>query len=100
LHYVADTVQRTPACGIAAIVALGVDHNTNVPTIYALEGYCLVTDLELARGSWIGHASIQTTLDTYGRVAPGLQHDAALAFDKRLSGAVKPVVEAVPVTVD
>ena len=30
----------------------------------------------------LGHASIQTTLDTYSHVAPGLQEAAASGFDK------------------
>ncbi len=30
----------------------------------------------------LGHASIQTTLDTYSHVAPGLQEAAAAGFDK------------------
>ena len=30
----------------------------------------------------LGHASIQTTLDLYSHVAPGLQEDAALRFDQ------------------
>jgi integrase len=31
---------------------------------------------------WLGHASIQITLDTYSHVAPGLQQAAAEGFDK------------------
>ena len=30
----------------------------------------------------LGHASIQTTLDTYSHVAPGLQEAAAVRFDQ------------------
>jgi integrase len=33
----------------------------------------------------LGHASIQTTLDTYSHVAPGLQEAAADHFDKMVS---------------
>jgi integrase len=32
----------------------------------------------------LGHASIQTTLDTYSHVAPGLQQAAAYRFDELL----------------
>ena len=34
----------------------------------------------------LGHASIQTTLDTYSHVAPGLQEAAAVGFDEVMSG--------------
>jgi len=33
----------------------------------------------------LGHASIQTTLDTYSHVAPGLQETAAESFDNLVS---------------
>ena len=33
----------------------------------------------------LGHASINITLDTYSHVLPGMQEDAALAFEKSLS---------------
>jgi integrase len=33
----------------------------------------------------LGHASIQTTLDTYSHVAPGLQEAAAARFDEGLA---------------
>ena len=35
----------------------------------------------------LGHASISMTLDTYSRVAPGLQQVAAESFDKLLNGS-------------
>ena len=35
----------------------------------------------------LGHASIQTTLDTYSHVAPGLQQAAAERLDQRLNSA-------------
>ncbi len=34
----------------------------------------------------LGHASIGITLDTYSHVVPGLQQEAAKAFDKALKG--------------
>ncbi|MGD0854717.1 MAG: hypothetical protein ABSA18_02810 [Dehalococcoidia bacterium] len=37
----------------------------------------------------LGHASIQTTLDTYSHVAPGLQEAAAARFDTILTHAPK-----------
>jgi integrase len=37
----------------------------------------------------LGHASIETTLDTYSHVAPGLQAAAASSFDDIIAGKVK-----------
>jgi len=37
----------------------------------------------------LGHASVQTTLDTYSHVAPGLQQAAAEGFDRLLDRKVK-----------
>lgn len=34
---------------------------------------------------WLGHSSIQITLDTYSHVAPGLQKAAAVRFDEAFS---------------
>ncbi len=41
----------------------------------------------------LGHASIQTTLDTYSHVAPGLQEAAALRFDEALNRRQNTVAE-------
>lgn len=37
----------------------------------------------------LGHASIQTTLDTYSHVVPGLQEAAAARFDEAFTGRNK-----------
>ena len=42
---------------------------------------------------WLGHASIQMTLDTYSHVTPGLQQAAAEGFDRLLNHKAK--IEAV-----
>lgn len=44
----------------------------------------------------LGHASIQTTLDTYSHVAPGLQEAAAETFDKLVSPKYNDTCEKEP----
>lgn len=41
----------------------------------------------------LGHASIQTTLDVYSHVVPGLQEAAAKRFDEMIMPAAKTEVE-------
>ena len=44
----------------------------------------------------LGHSSIQTTLDTYSHVTPGLQQAAANRFDDIITGKEeKPVAETI-----
>jgi integrase len=43
----------------------------------------------------LGHASIETTLDTYSHVAPGLKQAAANSFDEMILGKTKQVNIAV-----
>ena len=77
-----------PACGqqVEAVAGDG-----------RVEGYCaiakqyvdFVIEAQPGKGSsitveapvWLGHASIQITLDTYSHVAPSLQQAAANRFD-------------------
>ena len=44
----------------------------------------------------VGHTSIQTTLDTDSRVAPGLQEAAAESFDKLVSPKYNDTCEKEP----
>jgi integrase len=46
----------------------------------------------------LGHSSIRITLDIYSHVLPGLQQDAALAFDRRLAGHLRDDTATEPIS--